>query len=462
MAVREYQTDVGPADYVLFVDQKAVGVIEAKPEEWGHKLTVVEEQSTGYATAKLKWVKNSQPLPFIYESTGAVTRFTDGRDPKPRSREVFTFHRPETLKEWVSQSESLLGRLQHLPELPTAHLRNCQIIAINNLEASFKQGKPRALVQMATGSGKTFTSITSVYRLLKYANAKRILFLVDTKNLGEQAEQEYMSYLPNDDNRKFTALYTVQRLKSSFIAKDAQVCISTIQRMYSLLKGEELDESAEELNPAELLLKGKEPLPVIYNDKIPPEFFDFIFIDECHRSIYNLWQQVLDYFDASLVGLTATPDNRTIGFFHKNVVSEYTHEDAVADGVNVGHEVYTIQTEVSSKGGVIGAETQVERRERLTRKRRWEMLDEDQAYSAKQLDRDVVNPHQIRTIIRDFKEKLPVIFAGRKEVPKTLIFAKTDSHANDIIDIVRQEFGDGGYDRHRHRRQATGMLAIHA
>jgi type I restriction enzyme, R subunit len=241
IAVREYQTDIGPADYVLFVAKKAVAVIEAKPEEWGHKITTVEEQSGNYAAATLKWVNNKEPLPFVYESTGIITRFTDGRDPKPRSREVFTFHRPETMAEWLSKPVSLRARLQTMPPLNPSGLRDCQITAIENLEKSFKDDRPRALVQMATGSGKTYTAITSVYRLLKHADAKRILFLVDTKNLGEQAEQEFMAYLPNDDNRKFTELYNVQRLKSSFVAKDSQVCISTIQRMYALLKDEQLD-----------------------------------------------------------------------------------------------------------------------------------------------------------------------------------------------------------------------------
>jgi len=312
VAVREYPTYVGPADYVLFVEQKAVGLIEAKPEDWGHKITTVEEQSKGYAEAELKWISNTERLNFIYESTGIITRFTDARDPKPRSREIFNFHRPETLLEWTNQGSTLAGRLLKLPELNPQGLRNCQTIAINKLEGSFKNRHPRALIQMATGAGKTFTAITSIYRLLKHADAKRILFLVDTKNLGEQAEQEFMSYVPNDDNRKFTELYNVQRLKSSFVANDSQVCISTIQRMYSLLKDQPLEDAAEEINPAELV-QPKEPMPVVYSEKIPPEFFDYIFIDECHRSIYNLWQQVLDYFDASLVGLTATPDNRTYG-----------------------------------------------------------------------------------------------------------------------------------------------------
>jgi type I restriction enzyme R subunit len=470
-AVREYQTDVGPADYVLFVDKKAVGVIEAKKEELGHKITEVESQTAGYASSRLKWVNNKEPLPFLFESTGILTRFTDGRDPKPRSREVFSFHRPETLKEWMAQGDSLRERLQHLPtlnpeKLPARalRLRDCQENAITKLEESFKADRPRALIQMATGAGKTYTAITSIYRLLKHAHGKRILFLVDTKNLGEQAEQEMMSYVPIDDNRKFTELYNVQRLKNSYVAKDSQVCISTIQRLYSILKDTPLDDAAEEINPAELaqlrplpnpLPEGEganaarcafrtpEPMPVVYNEKVPPEFFDFIYIDECHRSIYNLWQQVIDYFDASLIGLTATPDNRTYGFFKKNVVSDYSHEKAVADGVNVGNEIYVIETAITRAGAQINAHQQVERREKLTRKKRWEQQDEDEAYSATQLDRNIVNPDQIRTVIRTFRDKLPEIFPGRLEVPKTLIFAKTDSHADDIIQTVREEFGEG-------------------
>jgi type I restriction enzyme R subunit len=455
VAVREYQTDVGPADYVLFVDKKAVGVIEAKKEDLAHKITEVEQQTESYAVAKLKWINSPTPLPFLYESTGIITRFTDGRDPRPRSREVFNFHRPETLKEWLSQEATLRGRLQQLPALNPdqrpaheLHLRDCQEIAITNLEASFKAYHPRALVQMATGAGKTYTAITSIYRLLKFARGKRVLFLVDTKNLGEQAEQEMMSYVPIDDNRKFTELYNVQRLKSSFIAKDSQVCISTIQRLYAILKDKELDETAEELNPAELA-QPKTPMPVVYNEKVPPEFFDFIFIDECHRSIYNLWQQVIDYFDASLIGLTATPDNRTYGFFKKNIVSDYSHEKAVADGVNVGNEVYVIETQITKGGAQIVAKQSVERREKLTRKKRWELQDEDEAYSATQLDRNIVNPDQIRTVIRTFRDKLPEMFPDRTlvdgsfQIPKTLIFAKTDSHADDIIQTVREEFGEG-------------------
>lgn len=442
-AVREYPTDSGPADYVLFVDRKPVGVVEAKKETVGQSITAVEDQTKRYADAKLKYVANNEPLAFLYESTGVITRFTDRRDPKPRSREVFTFHRPETIRSMLADGASLRARLQDLPVLNTERLRECQISAIQNLETSFKEARPKALIQMATGAGKTYTAITFIYRLLKFARAKRVLFLVDTKNLGEQAEQELMAYVPNDENRNFTDLYNVQRLKSSFIAPDSEVCVSTIQRMYSILKGQELDEAAETENPEEHRVRSNTPMPVEYNKKIPIEFFDFIVIDECHRSIYNLWQQVLDYFDSFLIGLTATPDNRTFAFFDRNVVSEYTHEQAVADGVNVGNEVYLIETDITQSGAQIKAKQMVEKRDKLTRARRWQQQDVDEAYAATQLDRKVVNKDQIRTVIRAFRDKLPEIFPGRTEVPKTLIFAKNDSHADDIIQMVRDEFAEG-------------------
>lgn len=441
VAVREYPTEVGPADYVLFINGKPVGIVEAKREEEGHRLTVHESQAEGYAASKLRYI-DDQLLPFVYESTGEVSRFSETRDPKPRFRPVFSFHRPESMIEWLRDTDSLRQRLQDFPEIYSEGLRTCQFNAISNLEVSFKNNRPRALIQMATGAGKTFAAITSIYRLLKFGDAKRILFLVDTKNLGEQAEQEFMSYIPIDDNRKFTELYNVQRLTSRYIAPDNQVCISTIQRLYSILKGEDLGEEAELENPHEHW-QPREPVPVVYNSTIPVEFFDFIVIDECHRSIYNIWKQVLDYFDAFLIGLTATPDKRTFAFFHENVVSEYSHEDAVADGVNVNHEAYLIETEITRNGAKIRANEIVEKREKLSRRKRWQRLDEEIEYSSKQLDREIVNPSQIRNIIRTFREKLPEIFPNRKEIPKTLIFAKTDSHADDIVQIVREEFDEG-------------------
>jgi type I restriction enzyme, R subunit len=461
IAVTEYQTEIGPADYVLFVNKKPVGIIEAKRKEEAVHFSEHETQTEGYASAKLKYIDN-QKLAFGYESTGEITKFTDFRDPKPRSRPVFTFHRPETFAEWLKldlptgqAGKSLRTRLHDISALPEEGLRDCQVVAINNLERSFKDYHLRALIQMATGSGKTYTAITFIYRLLKYAKAKRILFLVDTKNLGEQAEQEFMAYVPNDDNRKFTELYAVTRLKSSYIPDDNQVYISTIQRMYSILQGKEMDESAEEINPNEY--KEREPAPVVYNDKVPIEFFDFIVIDECHRSIYNLWKQVLDYFDVFQVGLTATPDNRTFGYFNKNIVSDYGYEKAVIDGVLVPYNVFTIDTNITKEGGKIAVGEKVDKRQRQTRIKFWESVDEDIEYSGKQLDRDIVNLTTIRTVIRAIKENLPAMFPDRFsspspagegrgealfEIPKTLIFAKTDSHAEDIIEIVREEFAE--------------------
>jgi type I restriction enzyme, R subunit len=348
VAIREYQTNVGPANYVLFINQKPVGIIEAKREEEGVRLTMVEDQSTEYANAKLKYINNDR-LPFVFESTGELTRFTDYRDPKPRSRPVFTFQRSQTFESWLREPKTLRARVHDIPPLQPAGLRDCQVTAITNLEKSFREARPKALVQMATGSGKTFTAITSIYRLLKFAKAKRVLFLVNTRNLGEQAEQEFKKIELQDDNRLFPELYGVTRLSSSFIPQDSQVYISTIQRLYSILKGTELDERDEEEDPSSKSWKKKEPMPVVYNQKVPMEFFDFIVIDECHQSIFNLWKQVLDYFDAFQIGLTATPDNRTFGFFNQNVVSEYTHEQAIADGVNVGYDVFEIETEVSKK-----------------------------------------------------------------------------------------------------------------
>ena len=457
VALRETNTESGSADYILFVHSKAVGVIEAKAEDLGYKLLQVEEQSVRYSKDAIKIGKFmlESEKPFVYESTGTVTRFTDYRDPKPRGRNVFWFHKPETIAEWIKKGPSLRERLLSMPALDPTGLRPAQIVAVENLETSFKNNRPKALIQMATGAGKTFTAATFVYRLLKHVDAKRILFVVDTKNLGEQAEQEFMTFQPNDDNRKFTELYNVQRLTSSYIASDSQVCISTIQRLYSILKGEELDESAELENPEESSwmqqqMSKKKAVPVDYTPKVPIEQFDFIVIDECHRSIYNLWKQVLDYFDASLIGLTATPDKRTFGFFNENVVSQYTYEESVTDGVNVPYDVYTIETEISQKGDTIKAGWFIDRRDKLTRAKRWQQEDEDTEYKRNDLDKKVVNPSQIRNIIREYKRALkteiyPNRFDkdGEYEVPKTLVFAKTDSHADDIIKIIREEFDEG-------------------
>ncbi|WBB29566.1 DEAD/DEAH box helicase family protein [Parvimonas micra] len=444
VAVREFPTSTGPVDYALFIDGDPVGVIEAKKSSVGENITVVEEQSARYATSSFKWINREYTIRFAYEATDKLIKFTDYKDIKYRSRRVFSFHRPEYLESLLQARDTIRNNMKHFPALDTTGFRDCQINAINNMDLSFADNRPRALVQMATGAGKTFTAITEAYRLLKYGKMNRILFLVDTKSLGEQAEREFLAYTPNDDTRSFSQLYGVRRLKSSYIPNDVQICISTIQRMYSILKEEDLDESTEEESFNEYVTAdSKAPKDVVYNEKYPPEFFDCIIIDECHRSIYNVWQQVLTYFDAFLVGLTATPDKRTFAFFNENVVSEYRREQAIIDGVNVGEDIFLIETEVSQKGGHI-LKRVIEYRDRLSREKRWEQMDEDFDYDKNKLDKDVVNPSQIRTVIKTFKENLfTSLFPRRKEVPKTLIFAKMDSHADDIINIVREEFGEG-------------------
>ena len=444
VAVREYPTSTGPVDYALFVEGKPVGVVEAKKDDAGENITVVEGQSGRYANSKFKYVNVDYRIRFAYEATGELTRFTDYDDQKYRSRRVFSFHRPETLKKLLEQPDTIRNNMKKFSDFDTEGFRDCQIKAIKKLDKSFAENRPKALVQMATGAGKTFTAITAAYRLLKYAKVNRILFLVDTKSLGEQAEREFLAYMPNDDNRSFSQIYGVRRLKNSYIPNDVQICISTIQRMYSILKGEELDESAEEESMYEQVSADSQQVKeVVYNKKCPPEFFDCIIVDECHRSIYNVWSQVLEYFDSFIIGLTATPDKRTFAFFNQNVVSEYSREQAIVDGVNVGEDIFLIETQVSRNGAQI-MKQMIEYRDRLTRAKRWKQMDEDVTYTTSSLDRDVVNPSQIRTVIKTFKDNLfTQLFPYRKEVPKTLIFAKTDSHADDIIQVVREEFGEG-------------------
>ena len=459
VAIREFPLQTGFADYLLFVDRKAVGVVEAKSE--GSTLSHVADQAARYSVGLPQNIPHiTLPLPFLYESTGVETYFRDERDPQPRSRRVFSFHRPETLADWAAEKETLRRRFQTYPPLNTSGLWKAQIEAIANLEASLAADKPRALIQMATGSGKTFTAVSFIYRQIKFGKARRVLFLVDRANLARQTLKEFQAYTTPDDGRKFTELYNVQHLQSNAIDPVNRVVITTIQRVFSMLKGEEnFDEDNEEGSLFEQggLLDAERPREVRYNPRFPIESFDIIITDECHRSIYNLWRQVLEYFDAHLIGLTATPGKQTFGFFNQNLVMEYSRPRAVADGVNVDGEVYRIRTQISSAGSKVESGFWVGRRDRLTRRERWEQLDEDLAYDASQLDREVISEGQIRLILRTYRDRLfSEIFPGRTEVPKTLIFAKDDSHAEDIVRFAREEFGRGDAFCQKITYRATG------
>lgn len=445
IALREVPLKEGRCDYLLIVDRKPLGVIEAKKE--GTTLSTVAEQSAHYGEKLPDFLNVSGKLPFYYESTGVETFFRDERDPEPRSRRVFTFHRPETLAAWLEDPSTLRVRLKVMPTvnpLTTKGMRNCQIEAITKLEQSFVADQPRALIQMATGAGKTYTACAFTYRLIRNSGAKRVLFLVDRANLGRQAKGEFDQFVTPDTGRKFTELYNVQHLTSNRLDTVARVTICTIQRLYSMLRGEELTEDADEISTYEISGADDRPKEVAYNPDIPIETFDFIVTDECHRSIYGLWRQVLEYFDAHLIGLTATPSKQTIGFFNQNLVMEYNHERAVADGVNVGYEVYRIKTDVTEKGGKVEKGFYVDKRNKETRAKRWAQQDQDLAYTGQDLDRSVVVPSQIRTVLTAFKEALfTELFPGRTMVPKTLIFCKDDSHAEDVVHICREVFGKG-------------------
>ncbi|HKK04217.1 MAG TPA: DEAD/DEAH box helicase family protein, partial [Gammaproteobacteria bacterium] len=449
VAVREFPLPAGFCDYLLFIDGKAAGVIEAKRA--GVTLSGVADQSARYMTKlPVHLASWDELLIYDYESTGDETFFRNLRDPKPRSRRLFAFHRPETLHDWVRQSDTLRGRLRQMPPLDPKGLRDCQIEAIHGLEASLAEDRPRSLIQLATGAGKTFTTCSFSYRLIREAGAKRILFLVDRNNLGDQTLKEFQNFHPPGAANRFTDTYIVQHLHSHRLDPDAKVVITTIQRLYSMLKGQELSEEDEEASGFEKWQgEDGEPLPISYNPDIPIETFDFIITDECHRSIYGLWRQVLEYFDAFIIGLTATPSKHTLGFFNQNLVTEYPYERSVADGVNVGYEIYRIRTRVTEQGGKVEtgeAGFQVPVRDKRTRKVRYEQLDADLEYTAQELDRSVVNPNQIRTVLQTYKDRVfTELFPGRsgKWLPKTLIFAKDDSHAEEIVHAVREVFGEG-------------------
>ncbi|MCA3215237.1 MAG: DEAD/DEAH box helicase family protein [Burkholderiales bacterium] len=501
VALREFELNPGhgTADYLLYVDGKAAGVIEAKKQ--GASLTGVEAQSARYAQGlPAALPAHRRPLPFLYESTGLETHFTNGLDPEPRARNVFAFHRPEMLAAWLTDlpqatvlstgtpapgaptgagfaPATFLARVRHMPPLVTAwgdgvnqqQLWPAQITAIRNLEASLARNKPRALIQMATGSGKTFTAISFIYRLIKFGGSRRVLFLVDRGNLGRQTKKEFDQYVSPVNNYKFGEEYIVQHLTSNNLDKTARVCISTIQRMYSMLKGRELPEEADEESTERVESLFREPEPIDYNPAFPIETFDIIVTDEAHRSIYNLWRQVLgkfavgefgrpsgrreavrdtkcphQYFDAYLIGLTATPNKQTFGFFNQNLVMEYGHPQAVADGVNVNYDVYRIKTEVTEAGSRVEAGFWLQVLDKPTRARRDWQLDDDFEYAPEELDRSVQTPDQIRTIARTLCQRWQTdLFPQRQELPKTLVFAKDDNRAEAIVGILREEWGRG-------------------
>ncbi|MFB6705754.1 DEAD/DEAH box helicase family protein [Streptomyces sp. NPDC056333] len=469
VAVREVTTAAGRADYLLYVDRRLVGVIEAKQE--GADLTAAQGQADRYAEG----LTNTQmmrawrtPLPFRYVSDGNRVLFRNAQDPDSRTRSIFSFPRPETVARWMREAEANRGaptyRARLRSELPaldpvevaSGRLRPAQFDAVNGLEAALRRNSPRSLIQMATGAGKTYAAVTACYRLLKYAKADRILFLVDRNNLGNQALSEFSNYTTPDDGRKFTELYNVDQLTGTGILASSKVVVSTIQRLSKILSGQENVDPRDYTEPSafESEEKGEDggrPIGVTYNRQLPPESFDLIIIDECHRSIYGKWRSVLEYFDAHLLGLTATPVAQTFAFFggKEGLVSEYTYEQAVADGVAVDYLTYRIRTEISEQGSVIPVDTFVPIKNRRTRSTRYEELDDDYAYTGQQVGSKVISKDQLRVALAAFRDNLSVIFPDRAltthapMVPKTLIFAKDENHADEVVEVARTLFGKG-------------------
>lgn len=448
VVVREFAMSDGSfADYLIFIDGKACGVIEAKKA--GLSLSGVENQSRHYAKNLPTNVRThmDNELPFLFESNGTEIYFTDLRDTKSRSRRIFAFYRPDFLAK-ILREDTLRNRILSMPSLKMANLRKCQFDAINSLENSLKNYKPRALIQMATGSGKTFTACNFIYRLIKFGGAKRVLFLVDRNNLGKQTKNEFENFHLNDENRKFSEVYITQHLNTNTIDKDAKVVITTIQRMYSMLSGDEYyDEKDEEISAYEnYKSENKNERIVSYNPNIPIESFDFIVVDECHRSIYGEWRQVLEYFDAFIIGLTATPSKQTLGYFGANLVSQYPLERSIIDGINVDCEIFRIKTQISEYGNTIQKGFSVPVMDKKTRLKYYESLDENLEYQKTDLDRSVVSINQIQTILECYKKAIfTELYPERKPsfVPKTLIFAKDDNHAENITRITREVFAQG-------------------
>ena len=297
---------------------------------------------------------------------------------------------------------------------------------------------------LATGAGKTYTACLTAYRMLAYTPMRRVLFLVDRNNLGKQAETEFGTFRLTDNGEAFNMIYTVNRLKSAKVPIDSNVVISTIQRLFSLLKGEEISDNEEDEEydeEQEIVLPG--------HPNLPHDFFDLIIIDECHRSIYGNWRKVLEYFDtARLLGLTATPVPETMAFFNNNRIVNYTLEKSILDGVNVDCRIYRIKTKATEEGGAIMEGDRLKVETRYTGEVKQVSNKETKNYTKEELNRSIINPAQIKLILNTYRDIVytelfndPPREANMDYLPKTLIFALNEAHATNIVNIAKEVFG---------------------
>lgn len=428
------------ADYLLFIGGKAIAVLEAKKAE--NKLsTDVAEQVQNYSKIVPDWYQMWQnPLPFVFMSNGETLLFRDMRESEPNYTELKEMPSPKDL----AQKAGINDPFASLPALLDG-LRECQKDAISKLELSFKEGKSKALICLATGAGKTFTACTIVYRLLTYTPTRKVLFLVDRNNLGTQAEGEFKRYSLTQNGATFDSIYDITRLAKNGEKITQNVVISTIQRLFAILTGQSLasidddEEFTDDENSQAISFEASKAL-------LPADFFDLIIIDECHRSIYGKWQAVLRYFNkAKIIGLTATPTPETQAFFDNNTVSNYSYDDSVRDGVNVPYIVFRIKTEVGELGGKINKNEEISKTSKLNASTQKENSPEPMKYLPKDLDRSIINEAQIRLVIQTFKDSIYTkLFEEREKnfafTPKTLIFAKDDKHADNIIKQIKEVF----------------------
>lgn len=429
------------ADYFLFINGKAVGVLEAKREEVDVASDIVCEQTIKYTRYVPQcYQAYLRPLPFIYQSNGVSTLFRDCRIEDSDYEDMNRIHTPKEMVKMLGIEDPYAG----LPTLQNKGLRDCQYEAISELEKSFRTGQNRALLVLATGAGKTYTACMSAYRFLAYTPMKRILFLVDRNNLGKQAEGEFGMFRLTENGDPFNTIYTVNRLKSNKVPSDSNVVISTIQRLFSLLTGQEIvdnDDDDEDNATGEIQLTG--------NLQLPPDFFDLIIIDECHRSIYGNWRKVLEYFkSAKMIGLTATPVPETMAFFNNNRVSNYTLERSIVDGVNVDCRVYRIKTEATENGGAILKGQKLKRVTKYTGEVEDIKNEETRSYTKEELNRSVINPAQIKLVLETYRDTVytemftdPQREPNMDYLPKTLIFALNEVHATNIVKIAKEVFG---------------------
>lgn len=429
------------ADYFLFINGKAVGVLEAKREDIDAHSDKVCAQAALYAKSVPHIYQTYQnPLPFIFTSNGKDLYFCDFRKQEQSFKQIMAIPTPYDLVKQLGISDYFAG----LPTLQKKGLRDCQYEAVTELEKSFRSGQNRALMVLATGAGKTYTACLAAYRLLSYTPMRRILFLVDRNNLGKQAEGEFGTFRLTENGDAFNTIFTVNRLRSSSIPSDSNVIISTIQRLFSFLKGDTIDDDDED--------EGNEPAEEIIlppNPNLPHDYFDLIIIDECHRSIYGNWRKVLEYFDtARLVGLTATPVPETMAFFNNNRIVNYTLEKSIVDGVNVDCRVYRIRTQVTENGGAILKGEKVKEETRYTGDIKTIFNKEAKTYTSKELNRSVINPAQIKLVLSTYRDVVytelfndPQREANFDWLPKTLIFALNETHATNIVQIAKEVFG---------------------